>query len=344
MVEITLVEMTPDVRQVAKAELRRLRRESLKPLIALPLFFLFLLPLAWLQNPQLRQTEVVYVSLIVVGILVLIAMALIYRAERKATRRPMEQLKEDLAKAKVEVISCNASDFEDEPLIHLTDDSSEDVSAGSDTSKVLPQSQIMVVRLPVSGRIVSVHCDGKFLPPSHYLYFSTLPPSATARSGDLEKVEKAPRSKPSKKGLSIGTWGCAILGGGLAAMMVISFVAMATIHAYHAVRLYSGGKQTTASVFIAGIKIIDRGEECYYEFIVNQQRFTGRGPAELNRKGQTLTVLYDPLDPRRNRPANGLLTDILLGGFVWILLIAIASGLIHDEMRRRRRAASREAE
>lgn len=114
------------------------------------------------------------------------------------------------------------------------------------------------------------------------------------------------------------------LEGAWALYVAIPFAVFATIcfyfmhvkRGYDAYVLLSQGIQAEAIVTIGG----NIGVESYYQFEVDGAVYKGRGP-ERRKQGEGLAVRYDPANPSRNRPSEGLVFDALGGAFLVAALI-----------------------
>lgn len=350
LIETKLVDLPADVRQKVEADIQRLRLEPIKLLMMIPLYFVILLPIIWFQNPSLQQSSLSLV-VIILGTIVALVTAVFWLSEKRKIRAQISLMQDDLSKNKLELVSYTATEavIVERPLgtflnignnkvLFFSDESApiqlNAIQNGhTSTSGSMPNSQFTVIRFPVSGRIIDVRCNGAILPYTKIENVGILPASGTLLEGNLQTIEKT--VSRSREAWSLKTWGCAILAGGLFILIAGSFVAMKTIHGYQAVRLQYVGNTTRGTVFISGVRVLDSGTECQYEFFLNSQRFIGTGPDDLQ-QGQSLPVIYDPLNPKTNRPVNGLIADIIIGVFVWLVIFAITGGIVYEKINRRR--------
>lgn len=137
-------------------------------------------------------------------------------------------------------------------------------------------------------------------------------------------VRVPPSVGTRKRPRAPGAWALYIaipLGG----LMLVCFVVMKVVYGYDAAILMDRGQRATATVTISGLP----REDCHYQFSVENVRYNGRGPASLD-AGQSLSILYEAANPRRNRPADGLWGDIAVaggvgGGAIVILMLPLLS-------------------
>src|SRR5262249_43563487 len=106
---------------------------------------------------------------------------------------------------------------------------------------------------------------------------------------------------------------------GIGGLLLLFWCSYMIRHAYYAIALMETGQPAMATVTTGGIP----RQDCTYTFEVAGQAYRGRGPSSL-RQGDNLKVLYEVGSPDVNRPADGLIWDIVWGV---LMVIALALGM-----------------